>query len=99
MTELTNKVAVPDTYAEVAAELGQGHLPVVWGKYSGANVANARKYELTHSRHNDDYGLKFTARTMRDGAYVFAYLTDEQLDTLVTTMTLAEWEHLREKRG
>lgn len=99
MTELTNKVAVPETYAAVKDDLDRTPLPVVWGKYSGSNVANARKYELTNSRHNADYGLKFTVRTMADGAYLFAYLTDEQLDTLVTTMTYEEWETLRRAYG
>ena len=99
MEDITNRVVSAETYAEVADELGQGHLPVVLGKYSSSSVANTRKYELTKSPHNDEVGLRFTARTMRDGAYVFAYLTDEQLDTLHTTMTLTEWEHLRGARG
>lgn len=99
MEDVTNRVASSETYHEVADELKRGGLPVVWGKYTSSNVANTRKYELTNSKHNDDVGLKFTARTMRDGAYVFAYLTNEQVDTLHTTMTLAEWEHLRGARG
>ena len=95
MEDMTNRVVSAETYAGVAAELGRVPLPIVWGRYSSSSVANTRKYELTKSPHNDTVGLRFTARTMRDGAYVFAYLTDEQLDTLHTTMTLAEWEHLR----
>lgn len=99
MEDVTNRVVSSETYAEVAAELNGATLPVVWGKYSSSSVANTRKYELTKSPHNNEVGLRFTARTMRDGAYVFAYLTDEQLDTLHTTMTLSEWEHLRGARG
>lgn len=99
MADITNRVVSAETYAEVAAELGRGPLPIVWGRYSSSSVANTRKYELTKSPHNDTVGLRFTARTMRDGAYVFAYLTDEQLATLHTTMSLAEWEHLRGARG
>lgn len=99
MEDITNRVVSAETYAEVAAELGRVPLPIVWGRYSSSSVANTRKYELTKSPHNATVGLRFTARTMRDGAYVFAYLTDEQLDTLHTTMTLSEWEHLRGARG
>lgn len=99
MEDITNRVVSAETYTEVAGELSRATLPVVWGRYSSSSVANTRKYELTKSPHNDHVGLRFTARTMRDGAYVFAYLTDEQLDTLQTTMTLAEWEHLRGVNG
>lgn len=95
--ELNGRATV-ERFTAAAEYLEESNYPLPWGKYTHGKVAVVRANEFTHSRNNTP-GLKFTSKTLADGAYVFAYVDDGQLGNFDIRMTLEEWQDLRVSNG